>query len=546
MDLAPCRLSPAQAYDRRILFHGPNLQCIEEINGVSAKGIDVIARCGQKPAAWYADVHAKQWTLDPLMLDAAFQAAILWSYENRGAVCLPNAWESLRVYASYPAYLASGQDRTVRIMFTVNHDGRHKIQGYLTFLDSNDIVIASIMGFEALTDPNLLEKFKSRPLFDRDNILAFAQGNPSEAFGPEYKAFDQDRQIARLPRPPYFFMDRVIRADHPQWQMQSGGWIQAQYDIPPDAWYFKANQTQAMPFSILLEIALQPCGWLAAYAGSALHSDDRLFFRNLGGTATLSRNPVPGSGTVTVRSRMTEVSQAGGMIIQDFDIQVLNNGRMIYQGTTNFGFFTQDALASQVGIRTPRFYTKIAESNQGVVFEASAPITPDDVTHAPASKHGMPATALRMIDRIDFLDFKAGCFDQGLICATKTVNPSEWFFDAHFYQDPVCPGSLGIESFIQLLRYFILQKHQINAHDYDIRMGQPHTHQWVYRGQIIPSNKVIEVQAHIKSCDQTQAGFAVSASGALVVDGICIYEFQDFSLELIAAASPALTRDLAP
>ena len=213
------------------------------------------------------------------MLDGAFQAAILWTYENRGAVCLPNAWESLRIYSSYPAHAAAGGK--VRIMFTVNHDGKHRIQGYFTFLDSHDTVIASIMGFEALTDINLLEKFKNRPVYDRDKILAFAQGNPSEAFGPAYEVFDREREIARLPRPPYFFMDRVTRADHKQWQMQPGGWIEAEYDIPPQAWYFRANRTQAMPFCILLEIALQPCGWLAAYAGSALHSDDRLHFRNL-------------------------------------------------------------------------------------------------------------------------------------------------------------------------------------------------------------------------------------------------------------------------
>ena len=29
-----------------------------------------------------------------------------------------------------------------------------------------------------------------------------------------------------------------------------------------------------MPFAVLLEVALQPCGWLAAYMGSALTSDD--------------------------------------------------------------------------------------------------------------------------------------------------------------------------------------------------------------------------------------------------------------------------------
>ena len=52
-----------------------------------------------------------------------------------------------------------------------------------------------------------------------------------------------------------------------------------------DAWYFAADRQPAMPFAVLLEVALQPCGWLAAYMGSALTSPDDLHFRNLGGQA---------------------------------------------------------------------------------------------------------------------------------------------------------------------------------------------------------------------------------------------------------------------
>ena len=44
-----------------------------------------------------------------------------------------------------------------------------------------------------------------------------------------------------------------------------------------------------MPLAVLLEVALQACGWLAAYMGSALTSDDDLKFRNLGGTARQHR-----------------------------------------------------------------------------------------------------------------------------------------------------------------------------------------------------------------------------------------------------------------
>ena len=50
------------------------------------------------------------------------------------------------------------------------------------------------------------------------------------------------------------------------------------------------NRSERMPFAVLLEVALQPCGWLAAYM--RLGPDQRratCTFRNLGGTADAAR-----------------------------------------------------------------------------------------------------------------------------------------------------------------------------------------------------------------------------------------------------------------
>ncbi|MCG8636870.1 MAG: SDR family NAD(P)-dependent oxidoreductase, partial [Desulfobacterales bacterium] len=412
MDLHPYGMSVEEAYEK-VLFHGKGLQCIKSVNGVSPKGIDVVACPAPDTGLWYTSPHSKDWTIDPMILDAAFQAVILWTYETRQQVCLPSYFSNLRIYSSYGELTGN-----IRILFTVNHETRHKVQGYFTFLDETETPIASVMGFEAIVDPGLLDKFKAKPLFDRDKILAFAQGNPSEAFGSPYKVFDKDREIARLPRPPYFFMDRVVTADHTPWEMQSGGWIETEYEIPEDEWYFKANRTQTMPFCILLEIALQPCGWLAAYAGSALKSDERLHFRNLGGNAELIRNVSLDSGVLTIRARMTDVSHAGGMIIQDFEMEVLNHGQMIYKGTTNFGFFTGKALSNQVGIRNSKLsidLENLPESDR-INFKNDAPVSPDDNNQSLNS--GMPSKALRMIDAIDHFSFDGGLHGKGFIKAS--------------------------------------------------------------------------------------------------------------------------------
>jgi len=328
-------------------------------------------------------------------------------------------------------------------------------------------------------------------------------------------------------------MDRVVKADHPQWKMQPGGWIEVQYDVPHDAWYFAANRTQTMPFCILLEIALQPCGWLAAFAGSALESDDRLHFRNLGGTVKVYQTISKDSGTLTIRSRMTEVSKAGGMIIQNFEMEVSNHGRRVYQGTTNFGFFTRTSLSNQVGIRDSQFNRQpIAQIDTPLhLFTDDAPITPAD---SGTSKNlGMPSKALRMIDQIDRLDLDSGLYKKGYIKGIKQVDPKEWFFDAHFYQDPVCPGSLGVESFLQLLRFFLIRKFNIPAQEYTAQITPDHSHEWIYRGQIIPSNKTIEVHAHIKEASVHSNRYTITADGCLTVDNICIYEMKNFCMEFI-------------
>lgn len=527
MDLSVYPLTAEQTYDQ-ILFHGEALHGIQKINGCSEKGIEIVTKLSPKPKEWFSNPLQQEWALEPMVLDAAFQAAILWCERQKNQVCLPSYIANFRVYA--PFHSLKGN---VRILFAGNDETKNKIKGYFTFLNENDVVIARITGFEAISDDFLFQKFNKRPLYNRKSILAFAQGKPSQAFGKKYEIFDSERQIARLPRPPYFFMDRVIKADHPQWEMAPGGWIEAEYDILKDDWYFKANHSQFIPFCILLEIALQPCGWLAAYAGSALSSDERLHFRNLGGNATLKKEVLNTTGTLRVKSRMTDVSIAGSMIIQHFDMIVLHKEQVVYEGRTKFGFFTQQALSNQVGIRKSEFSNFILPSQtdniiENFIFDSQAPLTPFDKTIDPDKS--MPSNALRMVDEIECLSFKTGLYNNGYIKGIKRVDPSEWFFDAHFYQDPVCPGSLGIEAFLQMLRFFLLKKYEIQTDKQMAMLPIGQNHSWTYRGQITPSNDTIEIHAHIKITQKKEELFTVSADGALVVDGICIYEMKNFSV----------------
>ena len=98
----------------------------------------------------------------------------------------------------------------------------------------------------------------------------------------------------------------------------------------------------------LLEAGLQPCGWLAAYLGSALTSDVDLKFRNLDGNAVQHRPVTPASGTLTTRVKITRIASSGGMIIQGYEFAISDRVGPVYSGDTVFGFFSSESLARQV------------------------------------------------------------------------------------------------------------------------------------------------------------------------------------------------------
>ncbi len=352
-------------------------------------------------------------------------------------------------------------------------------------------------------------------LYGPDKIMAYSNGNPSEAFGAPYKVFDKDRILARLPGPPYQFLDRIVETKGAPFELKAGAAAVAEYDIPKDAWYFRENGQATMPFAILLEVALQPCGWLAAYCGSALTSPADLSFRNLGGDAIQYIEITPETGTLVTSVVMTKVSLAGGMVIQNYDMTMTDaSGRLVYKGKTEFGFFTKESLSQQVGLRGAK------------PFVAPAGAAPRRLP----LKDGLPALPgpmLLLLDSVEQYD-SAGPKGLGALIGRRAVNPNEWFFSAHFYQDPVCPGSLGLESFVELMKCHARDRWPGAGIFESMVLGQ--THKWLYRGQYTPVNKNVEVQCWITAVDE--ATKTLTADGYLLRDGLVVYEMRDFTLRI--------------
>ena len=177
---------------------------------------------------------------------------------------------------------------------------------------------------------------------------------------------------------------------------------------------------------------------------------------------------------------------------------------------------------------TRRFLTAllVAATQQWLEYE------PDDPEWRPSNGLTPPARAIRMIDRIEAYIPDGGPLGLGYIQATKIVDPREWFFDAHFYQDPVLPGSLGIESFIQMLKYIACQRwhHLSDSHRFTLATAKLHS--WTYRGQILPKNRLITVEAVVTEVTESPLP-TITATGYLHVDGLCIYKLENFGIALV-------------
>ncbi|TES89484.1 MAG: SDR family NAD(P)-dependent oxidoreductase, partial [Desulfobacteraceae bacterium] len=140
----------------KILFHGIELRGIQEIIGYSSRGMTARISSAPSPEKWMTDPLRSRWIGDPLVLDSAFQMAILWCFEERNVVSLPS------YSASYRQYRDSFPSDGVTAFLEVKEVTDYKMKGDFTFIDSEDVVIARLTGYEAVMDASLSKAFKAR------------------------------------------------------------------------------------------------------------------------------------------------------------------------------------------------------------------------------------------------------------------------------------------------------------------------------------------------------------------------------------------------
>jgi 3-hydroxymyristoyl/3-hydroxydecanoyl-(acyl carrier protein) dehydratase len=124
----------------------------------------------------------------------------------------------------------------------------------------------------------------------------------------------------------------------------------------------------------------------------------------------------------------------------------------------------------------------------------------------------------------------------GRLRAEKDVDPADWFFQAHFYQDPVQPGSLGLEAMLQLLQVFMRERGRSAgiAHPRFEPFGPGEAVTWRYRGQVLPTHRRVTVEVEVTETGSDARGWFARADGWLWVDGTRIYEARNLAMRIVA------------
>jgi 3-hydroxymyristoyl/3-hydroxydecanoyl-(acyl carrier protein) dehydratase len=146
---------------------------------------------------------------------------------------------------------------------------------------------------------------------------------------------------------------------------------------------------------------------------------------------------------------------------------------------------------------------------------------------------------LRMLDRIEGYWPDAGAAGLGQVRAVKNIDPGEWFFKAHFFQDPVQPGSLGLEAMLQTLQWYLLQQgglDQMDAPRFEsIALLRPH--RWKYRGQVLPHHQRVHTTLEVTERGSDERGLYAIGDASLWVDGQRIYEARGLGVRVVSASA---------
>ncbi|MBF0299232.1 MAG: hypothetical protein HQK51_10960, partial [Oligoflexia bacterium] len=408
---------------------------------------------------------------------------------------------------------------------------------------NNDIILyGTNCGLELKekdADINIVHK-NNNCLFNEIKISEVTLGNLSNCLGKNFSILD-GRKSSRIPCKDLQMLDRVLNITGEFMNFNDKPTMISEFDVKANTWYLKDNSYPQIPYSIFLEIALQASGNLGVSLGANLiRPEVDTFTRNLDGDSTFINLP-DDFRAKTIKSHITLLSSSTlhGQVIQNYKYVLSSNGEDFFIGNTVFGIFPKEALMSNAGLDQGTFVKPWYLTNN--YHEKLKHINLDDFTKNQMNNfncnnkphYNLTKGQLKLLNELWYIKDEGGKFNKGYIYAKKQIKPYDWFFKYHFYGDPVMPGSLGIEAMVSAMQSFVL------LNDLGKDFKSPHftcpinnKTSWKYRGQILPDDKEMSVEIHLKEIRYNNNSLLLIADGSLWKDSLRIYQVTDLGILL--------------
>jgi len=367
-------------------------------------------------------------------------------------------------------------------------------KNHITFLSQRQAVLQEMGTLIEQQMSALNQPISTAPkTLSEQQLQAFATGRIADCFGSAYTIYDQQRG-PRIPNGKLQLITRVVNIQADHGLFTPGSWLHGECDLRIVEDLFNPNHISPrhwgrfwLPYYLYMEIALQACGVLSVYLGATLtYPHEDWYCRNLDGTAQVLKNINPTPQTITSEATLRSLTITPGIIIEKYDYRLFDEqGVCIFAGQTTFGYFNAKSLANQVGFEPEPFY-----------------------------QPGQLAQLKELTEPLVLVD--GGKYQQGYIAVNLPIDAQAWFFDCHFYQDPVMPGSLGIEAILEAMQQLALTQkldRLLTKPKFQHSLEQPLT--WHYRGQIIPQTQQLLLDVHLSHVETTPQRITLTGSASL-------------------------------
>ncbi|QUQ72491.1 polyketide synthase [Kutzneria sp. CA-103260] len=358
-----------------------------------------------------------------------------------------------------------------------------------------------------------------------------AKGDLETAMGSEFAIY-AGRRAPYIPNGDFRFVDRIMHLGGIRGVLAPGATMVTEYDSPPEAWYYTENGAPTVPNCVVMESSLQAAILLGYYLGATLQSpDDELAIRNLDGSARFLRHVDLRGRTIRQETELLASEEVPGAILQRFRYELAADGEPFYTGESLFGYFTDAALASQIGLDAGRHvppWLHTAAPANAVSRKLSGEGWPN-----PATGPRIGTGHLQVVGDITMVR-DGGVHGTGYVHGRREVRDDDWYFDCHFHRDPVMPGSLGVEAVVQALQLYVIE-HDLAAGIPGARFVAPRgvTMRWKYRGQVLRGDGEITFDAHVKEVRRDADRLVVIADASVWKPGLRIYELTDVAVEVV-------------